>query len=78
MLIRDGESMIGFKVDSLEKIERVAIESLLSASHDQRHSSVSYVKGVTPDGVAVLEVSQLFSHPIFTYESITREQESPC
>jgi purine-binding chemotaxis protein CheW len=78
MLVRHDEHAIGFKVDGLKAIERIAMESLCSANHDKGHSFASYVQGVTPDGVTVLDVAQLFSHPIFTYESITREQESSC
>jgi purine-binding chemotaxis protein CheW len=78
MLVRRGGHVIGFRVDRFEKIERIANESLRRTSRDGGPSSAAHVRGVTAEGVIVLDVSSLLSHPLFASEIIQREQESPC
>ena len=57
--------VVGWRVDSIDKIQQVAHEELAVPASGDTGPSIRFLKGLTPDRLRVLNTEAIFSHPLF-------------
>lgn len=65
-MLRSGRVEVGLRVDAVERVAVVSLDSLSLPENDGMGSSQGYVRGVTPDGLIMLNHPAILSHPMFT------------
>jgi purine-binding chemotaxis protein CheW len=70
VLVRSGDVEVGLRVDQVEGITLVSPESWMAAGKDEAALRNGYVQGVTPDGLIIVDLPAVFSHPVFKGRSL--------
>lgn len=65
-MLRGGSVELGLRVDHVERITFVALESLTVLGEVGAALPARYVRGVTPDRLIILDISAILSHPVLT------------
>lgn len=68
-MLRGGSVEVGLRVDQVERIAFVSLDSLSVPGEGGAALPDPYVRGVTPDRLIVLDLSAILSHPLFTGKS---------
>jgi purine-binding chemotaxis protein CheW len=64
LMLRNGRDEVGLKVGQVEKVQTIREDELAFPEIAAAEGSGSYVKGVSPDKVIVLNPAALRSHPV--------------
>ncbi|HTQ39677.1 MAG TPA: chemotaxis protein CheW [Pirellulales bacterium] len=65
VLARHAGIEVGLRVDEVEQIELFSLDQLIATSDDLAALSTAYVQRRTANGLAVLNLAAVFSHPVF-------------
>lgn len=65
LFLRRESRKIGMKVDRADQIHPVSADELAAPEDKRQHLSTRYVKGIMPDGLIVIDLEVLWSHPVF-------------
>jgi purine-binding chemotaxis protein CheW len=65
LMLRNGRDEVGLKVGQVEKVQTIREEELASPENSGGEGPGSYVTGLSPDNVIVLNPAALRLHPVF-------------
>jgi purine-binding chemotaxis protein CheW len=65
LMLRNGRDVLGLKVGPVEKVQALREDHLASPEITTTDGSSSYVQGLSPDKVIVLNPTALRLHPVF-------------
>ena len=65
IVLRTSRGELGLQVDQVERVAYVVRESLQAPEHEAAALGKRYSSGVTPDGIILLDVHNLVTHPVF-------------
>ena len=69
IMLRGADVEIGVRVDQVERITSVSLNSLAALSEEGDSVRSGYIRGVSPEGVIVLNISAILAHPFFKGDS---------
>lgn len=64
LMLRNGREEVGLKVGPVERVETIREDGLASPENASAEGSGSYVKGLSPEKVIVLNAAALRLHPV--------------
>jgi len=65
IMLRSGGVEVGVQVDQVERITLVSLNALTTPSKGGVSPPNGYIRGVSPEGVILLDVAAIVSHPAF-------------
>ncbi|HEX3727647.1 MAG TPA: chemotaxis protein CheW [Pirellulales bacterium] len=65
VLVRHRNIDVGLAIDEVGQVATISPAEVAAASGELLALAPQYVRGRTPDGVAILDMDAIFSHPVF-------------